>query len=279
MGDLDGRVAVITGAASGIGRATAERFVEEGARVVIADIDDETGGEVARALGEAAIYVRADVTEEAEIEAALAQAMITFDRLDVVFNNAGFSGVGGGIEVISTDGYDHTMSVLLRGVFLSIKHAAKVMKRQGSGSIISNASIAGISTAISAPHIYKVAKAGVVHLTRSVAVELGPSGVRVNCVCPGYIPTPIFAHDRGMAGAKAEETVARIAPLFDDLQPIKRAGRARDIAEAVLWLASDKASFVTGHALVVDGGVTAGIDWQPNSALAQSLQEAVEGRA
>ena len=276
MGDLEDRVAVITGAASGIGRAAAELFAAHGARVVIADIDDQTGYEMARELGAAATYVHTDVAEEADIEAAVGQAMAAFGRLDIMVNNAGFSGVQGGIADIPADGYDATMAVLLRGVYLGIKHAARAMKPQRRGAIVSNASIAGLSTAISAPHIYKVAKAGVIHLTGSVAVELGPSGIRVNCVCPGFIATPIFAHDVGMAGSAATRTAERIAPLFDDLQPIKRAGRAGDIAEAILWLASDRASFVTGHALVVDGGVTAGAEWAPDPALARALKAALD---
>ena len=276
MGDLEDRVAVITGAASGIGRATAELFVAHGARVVIADIDDQTGSEMARELGAAASYVHTDVAEEADIEAAVGHAMAAFGRLDIMVNNAGLSGVQGGIADIPAAGYDATMAVLLRGVYLGIKHAARAMTPQRRGAIVSNASIAGLSTAISAPHIYKVAKAGVIHLTGSVAVELGPSGIRVNSVCPGFIPTPIFAHDVGMAGAAATRTAERIAPLFDDLQPIRRAGRAGDIAAAILWLASDKASFVTGHALVVDGGVTAGAEWAPDPTLAAALKAALD---
>ena len=276
MGDLEGKVAVITGAASGIGRATAELFAAHGTRVVITDIDDQTGYEMARQLGTMATYVHTDVAEETDIEAAVGQAMAAFGRLDIMVNNAGVSGVQGGIADIPADGYDATMAVLLRGVYLGIKHAARAMKPQRCGAIVSNASIAGLSTAISAPHIYKVAKAGVIHLTGSVAVELGPSGIRVNCVCPGFIATPMFAHDVGIAGSAAAQTAERIAPLFDNLQPIRRAGRAGDIAEAILWLASDKASFVTGHALVVDGGVTAGAEWAPDPALAATLKAALD---
>ncbi len=275
MGDLDNKVAVITGAASGIGRATAERFVAEGARIVIADIEDELGRQLAHDLGAVASYIHADISDEAQVEATLGHAISTFGQLDIMYNNAGFSGVTGGIEDIPADGYDHTMSVLLRGVYLGMKHAAKMMKPQGSGSIISTASIAGISTGISAPHVYNVAKAGVIHMTRSVAVELGPYGIRVNCVCPGFIATPIFARSLGMPSQMAQQTVETIEPLFEDLQPIKRAGQPQDIAEAVLWLASDKASFVTGHALVVDGGVTAGTKWEPSSERARMLKEAM----
>jgi len=275
MGELEGKVAVITGAASGIGRATARRFVEAGARVVIADIEDEPARQLAHDLGAPASFLHTDVGDEAQLEAAVAHAVATFGRLDVMHNNAGFSGVTGRIEEIPADGYDHTMSVLLRGVYLGIKHAARVMKPQRSGAIVSTASIAGISTGISAPHVYNVAKAGVIHLTRSVAVELGPAGIRVNCVCPGFIATPIFARSLGMPSQMAQQSVETVEPLLRDMQPIKRAGRPEDIAEAVLWLASDKASFVTGHALVVDGGATAGTKWEPSSERARMLKEAM----
>ncbi len=276
MADLEGKAALVTGAASGIGRATARRFAEEGARLVLADIEDEMGRQLAHDLGGGASYVHVDVGDEAQVEAMVAHAVETFGGLDVIYNNAGFSGVTGGIEEIPADGWDHTMNVLLKGVYFGMKHAAKAMKVGGGGAIVSTASIAGISTGISAPHVYNVAKAGVIHMTKSVAVELGPHGIRVNCVCPGFIATPIFARSLGMPSQMAQGTVEKIAPLFEDLQPIKRAGRPEDIAEAVLWLASGKAGFVTGHALVVDGGVTAGTKWEPSSERARMLKEAMD---
>ena len=276
MADLEGKAALVTGAASGIGRATARRFAEEGARLVLADIEDEMGRQLAHDLGGGASYVHADVGDEAQVEAMVAHAVETFGGLDVIYNNAGFSGVTGRIEEIPADGWDHTMNVLLKGVYFGMKHAAKAMKVGGGGAIVSTASIAGISTGISAPHVYNVAKAGVIHMTKSVAVELGPHGIRVNCVCPGFIATPIFARSLGMPSQMAQGTAEKIAPLFEDLQPIKRAGRPEDIAEAVLWLASGKAGFVTGHALVVDGGVTAGTKWEPSSERARMLKEAMD---
>lgn len=275
MAELQDKVAIVTGAASGIGQATARRFAEEGARVVLADIEDEMGRQLAHDLGAGASYVHADVASEAEVEAMVAHAVATFGGLDVIYNNAGFSGVTGGIEEIPADGWAHTMDVLLKGVYFGMKHAARAMKTRGGGAIVSTASIAGITTGISAPHVYNVAKAGVIHMTKSVAVELGPHGIRVNCVCPGFIATPIFARSLGMPSQMAQGTVETIRPLFDDLQPIRRAGRPEDIAEAVLWLASERASFVTGHALVVDGGATAGTKWEPSSERARMLKEAM----
>src|SRR5262249_38864223 len=150
--------------------------------------------------------------------------------------------------------------VLLRSVLLVVKHAAPVMKRQRSGSIVSTASVAGLRTG-RAPHIYSAAKAAVIHLTRSVAMELGESGVRVNCICPGGIATPIFGKAFGLSAAEADLTIPLMKGVLEMLQPIRRPGLPEDIAHAALWLASDESSFVNGHALVVDGGLTGGHLW------------------
>jgi NAD(P)-dependent dehydrogenase (short-subunit alcohol dehydrogenase family) len=260
MGKLDGKVAVITGGASGIGKAAVRLFVEEGSRVIIADIQDDTGAHLAEELGAPVTYVHTDVSQEADVEAMIHQAVTRFGRLDCLYNNAGLAGVSGPIEVIPAEGYDRTMGVLLRGVFLGMKHAAPIMKRQGSGSIISTASVAGLQAGYG-PHIYSAAKAAVIHLTRSVAMELGESGVRVNCICPGGIATPIFGKAFGLSAAAAEQTVETMQAMLATFQPIRRAGLPEDIARAALWLASDDSSFVNGHALVVDGGLTGGRLW------------------
>ena len=257
MGRLNGKVAVITGGASGIGAATVRLFVQEGARVVIADIQDQKGELLAKELGEDAAYLHADVSRESDVKAAVDLAVERFGRLDCMFNNAGFSRSQGGIEQISIEDWDDHMAVLLRGVFLGMKHAAPVMKRQASGSIISTASVAGIQTGYGAL-IYSVAKAGVIHLMRCVAMELGEAGVRVNCICPGGIATPIFGRAFGLDPAAADRTVETVKSHLVSLQPIRRAGLPEDIAAAALWLASDDSSFVNGHALVVDGGLTGG---------------------
>ena len=260
LGRLDGKVAVVTGGASGIGEGTVRSFVDEGARVVIVDVQDAKGERLADTLGGRALYQRADVSEEADVRVAVKRALDEYGRLDCVFNNAGFGGAVGPIEEIPVEEYDRTMSVLLRGVFLGMKHAAPVMKAQDSGSIISTASIAGI-TGGDGPHVYSAAKAAVIHLTKSVALELGESGVRVNCICPGGIATPIFKGafpDQDIDDATLVETVK---PFLAQFQPIKRSGVPDDIARAALFLASDESTFVTGHALVVDGGLTAGRMW------------------
>jgi len=259
LGRLDGKVAVITGGASGIGEGTVRLFVDEGARVVIADVQDAKGETLADTLGGRAVYQRTDVTQEADVKAAIQRALDDYGRLDCIFNNAGRGGTVGPIAEIPVDEYDATMNILLRGVFLGMKHAAPIMKEQGSGSIISTASVAGIKGG-DGPHIYSAAKAAVIHLTRSVALELGESGVRVNCICPGGIATPIF---KGVfpEGADDSTIVETIKPFLAQFQPIKRSGVADDIARAALFLASDDSTFVSGHALVVDGGFTAGRQW------------------
>ena len=258
MDRLDGKVAVITGGASGVGEATVRLFVEEGARVVIADIQDRKGKTLADVLGGRAVYQHTDVAREEDIAAAVGRAVSEYGRLDCMFNNAGFAGVVGPIEDTPVDEYDITMNILLRGVFLGMKHAAPVMKRQGQGSIVNTASVAGLLAGYG-PHAYSAAKAAVIHLTRSVAMELGESGVRVNCICPGGIATPIFKPM--FEGADDASVVEMITPVLAEMAPLKRSGLPEDIASAALWLASDDSSFVNGHALVVDGGAIQGRLW------------------
>jgi NAD(P)-dependent dehydrogenase (short-subunit alcohol dehydrogenase family) len=260
MSRLKGRVALITGGASGIGEATVRLFVEEGASVMLADVQDDRGRRLAGELGSRAAYLHTDVSREADVQAAVDETCTRFGRLDCIFNNAGYAGVGGRIEEIPVEGFDETMGVLVRGVFLGIKHAARVMKKQGSGSIISTASVAGLRTGYG-PHIYSAAKAAVIHLTHSVAMELGESGVRVNCICPGGIATPIFGKSMGLSPERAEEVIPLMKGVLENFQPIKRTGLPDDIARAALWLASDESGFVNGHALVVDGGLIGGRLW------------------
>jgi NAD(P)-dependent dehydrogenase (short-subunit alcohol dehydrogenase family) len=257
---LDGKVAVITGGASGIGEATVRLFVEEGAAVMIADLQDDRGRQLATELGPRAVYRHTDVSVEADVQDTVEEAVTRFGRLDCLFNNAGAAGVGGRIAEIPVVGFDATIGVLLRGVFLGMKHAAPVMTRQGAGSIISTASVAGLGAGLG-PHVYSAAKAAVIHLTRSVAMELGESGVRVNCICPGGIATPIFGKAFGLPPEQAEATIPLMKGVLETLQPIKRPGLPDDIAHAALWLASDESSFVNGHALVVDGGLSSGRLW------------------
>jgi NAD(P)-dependent dehydrogenase (short-subunit alcohol dehydrogenase family) len=260
MSRLPGKVALVTGGASGIGEATVRLFVAEGASVVVADIQDERGQRLAGELGGRAAYARTDVSREADVQAAVAETVRRFGRLDCIFNNAGYGGVGGRVEAISIQGFDETIGVLLRGVLLGMKHVAPVMKRQGSGSIISTASVAGLRAGFG-PHVYSAAKAAVIQLTRTVAMELGEHNVRVNCICPGGIATPIFGKGLGLSAERADEIVPLMKGVLENVQPIKRAGLPADIAHAALWLASDDSTFVNGEALVVDGGLSGGRSW------------------
>ena len=269
MDRLDGKVAVITGGASGIGEATVRLFVEEGARVVIADIQDRKGETLADVLGGRAVYQHTDVAREEDVEGAVGRAVSDYGRLDCMFNNAGFGGAVGPIADIPVDEYDITMNVLLRGVFLGMKHAARQMKSQGSGSIISTASVAGLSVGYG-PHVYSAAKAAIVHLTRSVATELGESGIRVNCICPGGIATPIFKE--WFPEVDEATSVEAVKPLLAGLSPLKRSGLPKDIANAAAWLASDDSSFVNGHALTVDGGLVGGRLWSEQGEMLQQYR-------
>lgn len=260
MGRLEGKVAVITGGASGIGEASVRAFAREGARVVIADIQDERGRKLAGELGRGVIYQRTDVTSESDVQAAIERAVREFGHLDCMFNNAGFGGVAGGIAEIPQEGFQKTVDVLFKGVFLGMKHAAAVMIPRRSGVILSTASVAGLR-AVDATHIYSACKAAVIHLTRSVAMELGEHGIRVNCICPGWIATPLFGKEFGLSPEAAESSLEGVKQVFAGFQAIHRAGLPEDVAQAAVWLASDEASFVNGHALVVDGGISVGRSW------------------
>ena len=251
-GRIDGRVAVITGGASGMGKATVLRFCAEGAKVVVGDYNEASGKQLLTDVDEAGFdgsvqFVRTDVAQEADVEAMIATATDAFGGLDIVFNNAGVGGAFGPITEIDVEDWDYTFGVMCRGVFLGIKHAARVMKAQGrGGSIINTASVAGLSGG-AGPQAYSAAKAAVINLTRSAAMELAVQRIRVNAICPGGINTPLinFGNEENMGARLAE------------LQPWPDYGRGEHIAGAALFLASDDAEFVTGEALVVDGGLTA----------------------
>jgi len=255
-GRLSGKVAVITGAASGIGRGTVDLFVREGAKVVAADIQDDKGARLEEEHGRALRYVRCDVTKEGDIAEAIELAVKSFGRLDCVFNNAGSVGPLENADSVTAESFDAIMHLHVRAALFGIKHAVPHLRAQG-GSIISTASVAGLQNGFG-PLLYSIAKAGIVHMTKLAAAQLGPLNIRVNCICPGLIATPIFARAIGFATQVADQTVAAIVDVAKNAQPIPKAGMPDDIAEAALYLASDASRFVNGHALVVDGGITVG---------------------
>jgi NAD(P)-dependent dehydrogenase (short-subunit alcohol dehydrogenase family) len=261
MGKLDGKVAIITGATSGIGLRTAEIFIAEGAKLVIAGRRKKEGEAIAARLGGDCSFRATDVTQESEVKALIDHAVTRFGRLDCIFNNAGGPAPTGGIEDIPVAGFDAAIALLLRSVMLGMKHAAPIMRQQRSGSIINNGSIAGSRAGYSSSLIYGAAKAAVIHLTRCVAMELGESNIRVNSISPGGIATGIFGKALGLPTDAAERTVAVSEERLAKMQPIPRAGLTDDIAHAAVFLASDGSSFVNGHDLIVDGGVTGGRNW------------------
>jgi NAD(P)-dependent dehydrogenase (short-subunit alcohol dehydrogenase family) len=258
MGRLDGKVALITGAAGGIGRATSKLFIEEGAKgVVMADIWDEMGEKTAEELGLNAIYIHTDVFQEADIKKAIDLTVEKFGRLDVVFSNAGNPGPVGVIEDVPTDEFDHTVAIHLRAAFLCMKYSIPIMKKQGSGCFITTSSVAGFQQGLGTLP-YSLSKAGIIQLTRIAAVELGAFGIRANAIAPGGISTGIFGQAFGLSPKVAVKFGELIKEILAIYQPIKRAGLPEDIAHAALFLAEETSGFITGVTLKVDGGLLSG---------------------
>lgn len=249
---LANRVAIITGGASGMGLASVNRFLEEGASVVIADFNEDTGqaaiaAAAANGFADQIAFIRTDVANEADIAKLIDHTLHKFGKLDIMFNNAGVGGAIGPLTETTVESWDYTFDVLAKGVFLGIKHAAIAMRAAGNGgSIINTASIAGLS-GDAGPLVYSAAKAAVISLTRSSAVELAADKIKVNAICPGFIVTPLAD------GGRPEATKANFAKS----QPWPDYGRGEHIAGAAMFLASDDSEFVTGEEIVVDGGLTA----------------------
>ena len=269
-GRLGGKVAVITGGGSGIGRASALTFLREGARVVIGDMNEASLGEtaaLARAQGHAEhlAVLRGDVSAERDVAALVDVAVNRFGAVDCVFNNAGVGGAFGPIGETTVEEWDFTFAVLVRGVFLGIKHGSNRMKAQGrGGSIVNTASVAGINGG-GGPHAYSAAKAAVANLTRAVSTELAGHKIRVNAIAPGMINTPLAVGGREDAWTR----------LVRDKQPWPEPGMPQHIADAALFLASDESRFVTGQVIVVDGGLTAmGPDLFGHGATSRMLKKA-----
>ncbi|MBT3428290.1 MAG: glucose 1-dehydrogenase [Gammaproteobacteria bacterium] len=256
---LEQKVAAITGAASGFGCAAAKRFVAEGAKVVLGDIQEDAGRALAAELGSKAIFVSCNVTREEDVQNLIDTAVSQFGRLDIMYNNAGIVGSAGPIATTPADEWKFTIDVLLNGVFYGCKHAARVMSEQGSGSIINMASTAGLMGGLG-PHAYAASKHAVIGLTKNTAAELCSVGVRVNAIAPAGMATAMVAALSGDATA-IEETKERLAKT----SPLKnRAGVADDVANAALWLASDESGYTTGHTLTTDAGLTTGASLNPS---------------
>jgi NAD(P)-dependent dehydrogenase (short-subunit alcohol dehydrogenase family) len=257
MTELSGKRAIITGAANGIGRATAELFVQEGARVVIADVADEPGRELARQLGPAAVYCHADVSSAADVEALVRFAVESLGGLDILFNNAGITESVSKVDLVDEtfERFTQVMAVDLLGPMLGTRYAARVMQSQRQGVILNTASTGGFYAGYGMP-MYRAAKAGVIAFTQMSAIELGQHGIRVNCISPGPVETNL------PGAAFPPEIATRIGKatsrLLTEMQILERTGKPRDIANAAVFLASDRAAQITGHNLVVDGGLSVG---------------------
>ncbi len=249
---LSGKVALVTGGASGIGRETAARFAAEGAHVAVADVREEAAVAAAAEIGGDAIGLELDVTSAASADEAVAAVVDRFGGLDVVVNNAGVTIVGG-VHEIGEDDWDRELATNLKGIYLVSRAAWPHLVARGGGALLQTASIAGI-WAIPSDAAYCASKAGAIMLTKCMALDGAKDGIRVNCVCPGFTETPMID---GYFAAQPDPEAARAHAT--SIHPLGRLGRPRDLADAFVYLASDEAAWVTGTALVVDGGLTAGI--------------------
>ncbi len=257
MSMLEGKVAVVTGAARGIGEATARRFVEEGARVVLADVLDDTGEAVAEGLGSAALYRHADVTQSGQVQALIDTAVGEFGGLHIMFNNAGTMGaLQAGFLEEDFQTFRKTIEVNLLGPMLGASFAARHMAKNGGGCILSTASSSALYGGYGIVP-YRATKAGVVSMTRSLAIELGKYGIRVNCISPGPTRTPMTAME-GAPEDRVEELVDISMEAMRGRMPLGRLGMPEDVANAAVFLASDQAAQITGVDLAVDGGETVG---------------------
>jgi len=261
---FEGKTAVITGGSSGIGRGTVDLFLREGATVVMADIDETEGMKMASSLGEKFFFKKCDVTQETDIEALMDHAAEVTGGIDIVFNNAGSGGPRDTINEISGDDWDFAMALLLKSVAMGIRYAVPHIKKRGGGAIVNTSSVCA-SQAGFGPIAYSVAKAGVLHLTKVAAAELAQHKIRVNAICPGFIHTNIFSATLGANEEEKKQIYSAMGQLGAGIQPIARPGQPADIAEAVAYLCSDAASYVTGTDILVDGGLLVGPphSWNP----------------
>lgn len=266
MKRLLNKVAVITGACSGIGLATTELFLAEGAQVVAADVQDEVGQRLQKQYPGQLHFAHCDVTQLEELRAAIDSAITHFGGLDILFSNAGRIGTMAGVQAFNPQAWDDTQNLLLRSVAAGASYAVPHMVRRGAGAIVNTSSISALQAGY-APLAYSVAKAGVLHYTRVAAAELSALNIRINAVVPGFIATRIFGGLFGMDAQASQDLAERVRDHSSTANPIGRSGDPKDIAEAVLYLASDAARFVTGTHITVDGGITMGPrhSWDPHT--------------
>ena len=279
-GSLNGKVAIVTGGASGIGKATVELFVAEGARVVIADLQEEQGEALASSLGDTVSFKHTNVAQPDSVDDVVNFAVDTYGDLDIMYNNAGVSGAEGSSRFLDNDlaTFEKVMAVDLLGPMLGARAAGRYMVEQGKGVILNTASIGGSHPGYGVPD-YRAAKAGVIAFTRSLAIELGPSGVRVNSISPGPTKTEMIAMDVEMSEEIKDKILNASIDAMIGMQVLKQVGEARDIAEAALFLASDRARQITGIDLVVDAGASLGDTVNRQAAMEEAFAGILQGQA
>lgn len=275
MADLTGKIAVITGAASGIGLAGVEVFVEAGAQVIAADVQDEKGAALAARFGaDKVTYQHCDVTDPEALKALMQSAVDTYGGLDILWNNAGSGGTSSSVEELDTEGYDFTMDLLLKSVFVGTHFAIPHMIARGGGSVINTSSISAVCAGY-APITYSVAKKAVAHFSKLAAAELAKHQIRVNAILPGFIATSIFGASLGLPREQADQMAEMVAQAGGAMQPIGRVGHGGDIAQMSAFLSSDAAGFVTGGEFLVDGGMTVGPPHSWNEEIGGPLLDAL----
>lgn len=250
---LEGKVAVVTGGSSGIGRASAIALAQAGAQVVVSDVMEEEGEKTVHLIqgnGGNALFVKTDVSQAKDVRAMIRKTVETFGAIDCLFNNAGIEGARSSTAACTEDNWDRVMGINLKGVWLCMKYAIPYMREQGRGSIVNMSSIHGLSSGMKGYMPYVTSKHGVIGLTRAAAAEHARLGIRVNAICPGYVQTPLIENNLGVNASQFEDWLQAFVPAG-------RLGTPEEIANAVVWLCSDASSFVVGHTLAVDGGFLA----------------------
>lgn len=276
-GRLDGKIAIITGATSGMGLRTAELYAQEGAKVVLSGRRTDLGEAEAARIGKAAEFVRCDVTDEAEVRALIEGTAERHGRLDILFNNAGGPAALGRVQDIDLGDLDRAYNVLLRSVFACTKYAAPIMRRQQAGSIINNGSVAGYRAGFSSSMVYSLFKGAVVHFTKLAALELGEDFVRVNSISPGPIATDIFAKFAGMDDDASEGSAEKVKERLAKATPIPRPGLVDDVAWAAVYLGADESSYINAQDILVDGGMIWGRRFSESDAGRQAMHDFLKG--